>query len=350
MITVSHSIRELESACGIGPEMDTFEAINAVKDKLLAAHQLVATRSSLVSLCIPGALATSLADLGLTVQAKTERQWDSVMTQVKGKLLAEIDELKKIVETKHHTLKFLSEDDLHMNHLHESIWSACICTAGAAPTWMQLFFWGSVSTNEDRVFAINDNPNYIKQLKEGIVLSAQDLHNHIPSDKENLKLASKIRQRELFCHFMMQMILHANQKTNAALEWIMIVTRCLKDSHLSSSGMDYLSKLFLSYSNTSAVDTIGTVNQTFYEESMAELKHYVLARNAEGNKHLVPVIFMDIMAVIKYAEEQKLITIKDSNGTVHSRRIKSFASTKDSLALKPTRCHGRVGDHGATFE
>ena len=321
LITVSHSVRDLESAWNFRyDEKDTFVAINAVKDKLLAEHQLIATRLSLVSLCIPGALATSLADLGFTVQAKAEPHWDIVMTEMKETLLKEIDELK-IVATNQHTLKSLSEDDLYMNHLHESIWLACIRDTNAAPTWMQLFFWGSVSANEGRVFAIDDNPDYIKKLKEGIVLSAQDLHNDIPSDTGNFKLASKIRQRELFCDFMMQMIVHANQKTNAALEWIMTTTRCLKDSHLSSSGMDYLSKLFLSYSNTSAVDTIGTVNQTTYEESMANLKREVCSRNTEGDKKYVPVIFMDNMAVIKYAEEQKLITIKDIDGTAHSRRI-----------------------------
>ncbi len=106
----------------------------------------------------------------------------------------------------------------------------------------------------------------------------------------------------------------------------------LKDSHTFSSGMDYLSKLFASYSNTSAVDSVKTVIQTTYKESMDQLQGQFDARHSEMKQYL-PVIFMDNFAILRNAIEQKLITIKDIDGTEHSKRIKTFASTRDLLVL-----------------
>lgn len=95
-------------------------------------------------------------------------------------------------------------------------------------------------------------------MQDGIVLSQYDLKNNHRDDPGNSILASKIRQRALFCDFMLHLMMHANLKTDVVFEWVMTTTtsRCLKDSHTSSTGMDYLSNLFIPYSYSSAVDTL----------------------------------------------------------------------------------------------
>ena len=118
-------------------------------------------------------------------------------------------------------------------------------------------------------------------------------------------------------------MLHANQKKSIALEWIMTTTRCLKNSHTSSTGIDYLSKTFMSYSNSSAVDTCDNALQTTYKQEMIHLQEQIAKMDGQG-KHFIPVLFMDNYAVTSYAEESKLITIKDSDGTEHSKYIKKL--------------------------
>ena len=250
------------------------------------------------------------------------------MSTLKEKLSAELVALKAIIKIQHANLKSLTDDDEYMNHLHDAMWQACIRDAGAAETWFQLFFWGSVSPREKKIFHIVNNPDYIKELKNGVMLSGDVLHNKLFGDDGNNMLASKIRLRELFCDFMLQMMLHANAKSNVALEWMMTTTRCLKDSHATATGMDYISRLFMSYSNTTAINSNALTIQTSYKESIAILKSKVDERKVDtvgrSIKRYLPVGYLDNYAVVSYAEETKLISIKDVDGTEHMKRIKNL--------------------------
>ena len=118
-----------------------------------------------------------------------ESQEQRFMDKLKIKLLTELNNLRVVIKAEHKTLESLCDDDLYMNHLGDAMWASCKRDTHCAPTWMTLFFWGSVSEHEDRSWNIKTNPRHIMQLAVGNVVKSSDLKNRIQDDSDNKIMA-----------------------------------------------------------------------------------------------------------------------------------------------------------------
>jgi hypothetical protein len=93
----------------------------------------------------------------------------------------------------------------------------------------------------------------MQNLIRGNKILAEDLENDYKDDEGNFIFASKMRQRQLFCDFLLHLIINAQQKRRVGLSWIQILTTILKDGHLLGSAMNLVNKMHVTYSNATAV-------------------------------------------------------------------------------------------------
>jgi hypothetical protein len=201
-VTIFFNRDELMAACGLRDTntITLLDWVHIIKNKLTGQSQ-DSPSATLVDACTPCVLIDRLKQIGSSLSSSEaiksssmevqtddqneEENWEKFMSSLKEKLSAELVALKEAVKADHLTLKSLTQDDEYMNHLHDALWNACIRDAGAAETWFQLFFWGSVSPKEKKIFNIVGNPDYIKELKKGMMLSKDDLRNKLADDSGN---------------------------------------------------------------------------------------------------------------------------------------------------------------------
>ena len=112
------------SKCNITGQMNIYDRIYAVKDKLLPTK----SAKSLSMIGLPRQLCIALASLGqalLPSQVPSEvDEWHNFVSKLKNVLKKELNDLTKIIKARHKTFAHLVNDDSYMNHIHEAIWEA----------------------------------------------------------------------------------------------------------------------------------------------------------------------------------------------------------------------------------
>ena len=225
------------------------------------------------------------------------------------------------------TLKDLSQDTEFYKHLEENLWKSCTSDAKLAPTLFHIFFVCSTSSREDRILhGSSDNPDIISELVKGHIVQASDFVNTVANDPGNEHFAAKMRQRELFCDFLLHLVINAGSKGRTPLSWIQAVTSLLKDEQIIGTHLNLVNKLHLAFSNSTSLGLKHESLRSCHRQSME-----ILAEKA-SDPSFGFVGMIDNYAKQEYAAESTLVVVKDFDGTERTKETKKIASTTDSLA------------------
>jgi len=288
----------------------------------------------ITQLCGPVVLLDQLLSAGDALEALAKfKSTDSAtirnqefMDKLDERITREISAVKSAVHEHYPTLKHLTQDiDFH-KHLEQNLWTSCTSDVKLAPTLFHIFFLCSTSSTEDRILHVLGNPDIISELVKGRIVQASDFVNKIRDDPGNVRFAASMRQRELFCDFLLHLVINAGSKGQTALCWIEIITSLLKDGQLIGTHLNLVNKLHLSFANTTSLDSKHESLRSFHIESMK-----MLAEKA-SDPSFGFVGLIDNYAKQEYAAESTLVATKDFEGTKRTEDTKKFASTTDSLA------------------
>ena len=152
------------------------------------------------------------------------------------------------------------DNDVALRSISDTLWTACIHDAMAAPTWFHLFFYGVLSGDQHKRLKKSGTEDPIDLLigdssTGGHPLCASDLINKIARDPGNAKLASQLRQKELFCDMMLHILVNKQSGGKVKTEWVMLISSILKDGRLVARAFQTSTRLRLT-SSQSVSDTI----------------------------------------------------------------------------------------------
>lgn len=242
-------------------------------------------------------------------------------------------------EMKNRGIAAAASDDSTRDY-HKELWDACIIDAKLAQTWFHIIFFSCLNHRQRVALTKADSPDPIALLlhdSDGNLFRSIDLTNKFDAGKSK-DLARAIRQKELFCDLILQIIINKKNRGQSYSDWVVAISTLFKDGNLTGRIFGAINRIGLCRSQ-SAADEIRHVALTqFYANSIAQLQANIRETKSDAASSGVElrrvfILNVDNYAQIKFSREQVSKKTIAADGVETLSNVKSFTNVEDTLSI-----------------